>query len=97
VVANAATAGHPGAMLKLGSLLDQQGKKREAKAVAAQSGSAGQQPWRRPTYEHHGPGGASEPGAYASWKWNWEIESGTGTKRQLPGTRPRLIRKEILR
>jgi hypothetical protein len=59
------------AMFKLGSLLDQQGKKREAKAVAAQSGSAGQQPWRRPTYEHHGPGGASGPGAYASWKWNW--------------------------
>lgn len=38
MVANAATAGHPGAMFKLGSLLDQQGKKREAKAVAAQSG-----------------------------------------------------------
>jgi hypothetical protein len=39
-------------------------------AVLRKAANAGQ-PWRRPTYEHHGLGGVSEPGTYASWNWSW--------------------------
>lgn len=74
-----------------GSLLDQEGKKREAKRWLRKAANAGQQPWWRPTYEHHGLGGVSEPGAYALWKWSWEIGSGGRNEEaitQHPGHAP---------